>query len=309
MTRIERVGVVGLGNIGMPLATSLTTAGFEVMGYDVDASRSELLASIGGVPASDLRELGGDCEYVITSLPTSESLKEVVWGSEGLLESARPDLHVLEMSTLDVDAKVAARDALASRGTVVLDCPVSGTARQAQAGNLVVFASGPEEACRQAGPILDAVARQWHFVGPFGDGSRVKLVASMLVAVHNVAAAEALVLSRKLGLDPERVHHIVSDSAATSRMFEVSGPLMLHHDFERGTSRVDVLYKSLSILQEFAAKSFTPMPLLSVASTLYASAMSQGMASREDACVYELVEIGAGLQRAVGELESAVLDA
>jgi 3-hydroxyisobutyrate dehydrogenase-like beta-hydroxyacid dehydrogenase len=203
---------------------------------------------------------------------------------------------VIETSTLPIGAKEIAREQMSSNSSVVLDCPVSGTAAQARVGDLVVFASGDRAVVDKVAWVFETVGRSWHFVGQFGDGSKMKFIANLLIAVHNLAAAEALVLARKNGLDPNLVYRVISDSAATSRMFEVSGRIMVEGKFADGEAKVEILHKDLQIIRSFAAEAQSPSPLLAVTTEFYTSAMALGMNSMEDASVSVLLELLAGLR-------------
>lgn len=291
----QRIGVIGLGNMGGALAASLIQAGFRTWGYDVDGSRLERFEAEGGQPTRSPAEVAAGCDILITSLPSVRALEEVVAGDGGLLTAGRQELVVIETSTLPLDAKEAARERLHPISAIVLDCPVSGTAAQARVGDLVVFASGDRAAVDRVAWVFETVGRSWHYVGDFGVGSKMKYIANLLIAVHNLAAAEALVLARKAGLDPDMVHAVISDSAATSRMFEVSGRIMVDGTYADGEAKVEILHKDLQIIRSFASGVQSPAPLMAVTAEFYTAAMALGMSSMEDASVAVLLERLAGL--------------
>lgn len=292
----RRVGIIGLGNMGGALAASLLRAGIETWGYDIDRMRLEAFEAEGGQPATSPAGVAAECDILIASLPSVRALDEVIAGADGLLSSSGEGLIVIEASTLPLDAKETARERLGSVAGVLLDCPVSGTAAQARLGDLVVFASGDREAVDAVAWVFETVGRSWHYVGDFGFGSKMKYIANLLIAVHNLAAAEALVLGRKAGLDPELVHTVISDSAATSRMFEVSGRIMVDHAYDDGAAKVEILHKDLQIIRSFAAEVESPAPLLAVTTEFYTAAMARDMHSMEDASVAILLEQLAGLR-------------
>ena len=291
----QRIGVIGLGNMGGALATSLLRAGFPTWGYDIDPSRLEHFEAAGGKGGSSPAEVAASCNTLITSLPSVRALEQVVGGEDGLLTAARQQSVVIETSTLPLEAKAAARTSLQATSAVLLDCPVSGTAAQARVGDLVVFASGDRTAVDKVVWVFETVGRSWHYVGEFGVGSKMKFIANLLIAVHNLAAAEALVLARKVGLDPSLVHEVISDSAATSRMFEVSGRIMVDGAYDDGEAKVEILHKDLQIIRSFASDAQSPAPLLALTTEFYTSAMALGMRSMEDASVSVLLERLAGL--------------
>jgi putative dehydrogenase len=292
----RRVGVIGLGNMGGALAASLLSAGFPTAGFDVDGMRLEQFEALGGQTATSPAEVADSCDTLIASLPTVIALEEVIGGDGGLLTSGREELIVIESSTLPLDAKEEGRERLATVSSVLLDCPVSGTAAQARVGDLVVFASGDRAAVDRVAWVFETVGRSWHYVGEFGEGSKMKYIANLLIAVHNLAAGEALVLARKAGMDPRRVHEVISDSAATSRMFEVSGRLIVDGALDDGEAKVEILHKDLQIIRSFAAQARSPSPLLAVTTEFYTAAMALGMDSMEDASVSVLLEQLAGLR-------------
>jgi L-threonate 2-dehydrogenase len=292
----RRIGIVGLGNMGGALAASLLRAGHATWGFDIDAHRVAQFEAEGGQTASSPAEVAATCDIVITSLPTVQALDEVVAGEGGLLATGSKDRVIVETSTLPLDAKEAARDRLASISSVVLDCPVSGTAAQARVGDLVVFASGDRTAVDAATWVFETIGRSWHYVGEFGVGSKMKYIANLLIAVHNLAAGEALVLARKAGLDPRMVHAVISDSAATSRMFEVSGQLIVDGTYDDGQAKVEILHKDLQIIRSFATDVRAPAPLLAITTEFYTAAMALGMQPMEDASVAVLLERLAGLR-------------
>jgi 3-hydroxyisobutyrate dehydrogenase-like beta-hydroxyacid dehydrogenase len=291
----RRIGIVGLGNMGGAFAANLLRAGIPTWGFDIDATKVEAFEAEGGRRTTSPADVAERCDTLITSLPSVRAIEEVVGGDGGLVETSRDDLVVIEASTLPIDAKDAARERLHPRSAVLLDCPVSGTAAQARVGDLVVFASGDRAAVDRVAWIFETIGRSWHYVGEFGVGSKMKFIANLLIAVHNLAAAEALVLGVKAGLDPHMVHEVISDSAATSRMFEVSGRIMVDGDYDDGEAKVEILHKDLQIIRAFAAAARAPAPLLAVTTEFYTSAMALGMDPMEDASVAVLLERLAGL--------------
>jgi 3-hydroxyisobutyrate dehydrogenase-like beta-hydroxyacid dehydrogenase len=292
----RRIGVIGLGNMGGALAASLLRANHATWGFDIDQNRVAQFEAEGGQVVSSPVEVAATCDVVITSLPSVGALEAVIGGDDGLLASGRKGFIVIEMSTLPIDAKEAARDRLESISSVVLDCPVSGTAAQARVGDLVVFASGDRTIVDRAAWVFETIGRSWHYVGEFGVGSKMKYIANLLIAVHNLAAGEALVLARKAGLDPRMVHAVISDSAATSRMFEVSGQLMVDGTYDDGQAKVEILHKDLQIIRSFATDVHAPTPLLAITTEFYTAAMALNMQSMEDASVAVLLERLAGLR-------------
>jgi 3-hydroxyisobutyrate dehydrogenase-like beta-hydroxyacid dehydrogenase len=208
----------------------------------------------------------------------------------------REGLVVIETSTLPLETKQAARAVLARAGATLLDCPLSGTGAQARAKDLVVYASGPRAAYDACKEVFRGFARAHYYVGGFGAGSKMKYVANLLVAIHNVAAAEAFTLARKAGLDPGLVLKVIGDGAGASRMFQVRGPMMVAEDYSDATMKVEVWQKDMRIIGEYAARLGCPTPLFAASAPLYTAAMASGHAQHDTAAVCAVLGEMAGLK-------------
>jgi len=280
----DSVGVVGLGIMGSAMAGSLMKAGYRVVGFDVLETRRRAHRRAGGVPVRRCRDVGLEAGVIITSLPSAEALLTT---ADELVETAPPHI-VIETSTLPIEAKEAARKQLASTGTTLLDCPLSGTGSQARVRDLVVYASGARRAYKRVSPVLDAIARAHYHVGAFGNGSKTKFVANLLVAIHNVAAAEALVLAKKAGLDAKTTLRVVADGAGSSRMLEVRGPLMVRDDYSKALMKLGIWRKDMTIIADFARKAGVRTPLFSATAPIYTAATKAG-AHRDTAAVHRVL--------------------
>ena len=280
----EAVGFIGLGVMGSALSSHLLAAGWQVAGYDIDPAALAAHQDRGGTGAASSAEVARHAEIVVTSLPTVQALRDVTREL-----AAHAGQVVVETSTLPVPVKEEARDFLAERGAVLLDCPLSGTGGQARNKDVVAYLSGPAGAKARAEPVLRAMTRGIHDVGEFGNGSAVKFIANLLVAVHNTAAAEALVLAERAGLDLTTVLAAVSDGAGTSRMFEVRGPAMAAADYSGPGVRTSVFGKDLDIIAGFARDVGSPTPLFALASAFYTAALAQGRADEDAACVHAVL--------------------
>lgn len=293
-----RVGIIGLGIMGSAIGANLAKTG-PVLGYDIDAARAKSLAGTNFEIAASPADVARRADIVLTSLPSAGALDAVIGGAEGLIASGRGGLIVAELSTLAIDDKERARAALAAAGSTLLDCPLSGTGAQAQKGDLVVYGSGDQAAYDMAAPVFARFARAVHHVGPFGNGMKMKLIANLLVAIHNVAAAEAIVLAIKSGVDPATAYKVVSAGAGASRMLDLRGPLMVEGRYEPPTMKVDVWQKDMALIGEFAAEVAAPTPLFAATVPLYAAAMAQGFAGLDTASVCAVLEGMAGVARPV----------
>ena len=286
------VGVVGLGTMGGALARHLLSAGCEVVGCDVAAAAARAFEAAGGTPAGTPAEVAARAEVVFLSLPSERDFEEVVSGAGGLTGAAPPGRArvAVELSTLSLDAKEGGRRALRAHGIELLDCPISGTGAQMARGGAVFYLSGSEGAARVAEPLLADCGRAVFFLGPFGNGTRLKLVANHLVTVHNASAAEALALARDGGIDPQVALPALVAGAGTSRMLEVRGPMMVAGEYEPPTARLEILMKDVEIITGFARKSGVPLPVFAAAAQLHLAALACGMGTLDTASVHAIIE-------------------
>jgi L-threonate 2-dehydrogenase len=194
------VGLLGLGIMGSAMAGNLLRAGFEVHGFDPRPAARKALKAAGGRPAADAQALAQAVQVVISSLPSAQALLASAEAIAAVAEQLPPGLLVVETSTLATADKEAARRVLAACGVVLLDCPLSGTGAQAARKDLTVYASGPAAAIRRLQPVFEGFSKSQFNLGAFGNGMRMKLMANLLVAIHNVSTAEALLLGQRWGI-------------------------------------------------------------------------------------------------------------
>ncbi|HWD58651.1 MAG TPA: NAD(P)-dependent oxidoreductase [Stellaceae bacterium] len=292
MPEPQNVAMIGLGIMGGAIARNLAGAGFALAGYDVDAGKMAALAKDGVRQANSAAGAVGGAAIALTSLPSVAALEATV---AELAANPAPGLVVVEISTLPIAAKEAARDRLAAAGMILLDCPLSGTGAQAAVKDLAVYASGEEAAFGRCRELFAGFARVTHYLGAFGNGSRMKFVANLLVSVHNVAAAEAIVLGTKAGLDPARILEVIASGAANSRIFELRGPMMAAGEYTPPTATMHVLQKDSAIIAEFARSLGVATPTLDAAAPLYDEAEHAGYAEEDVAAVHAVLARRAGL--------------
>ena len=293
----EAVGVVGLGQMGGAMAKHLLAAGFPVVGHDLSEQRCSAFAGMGGSVVDSPRAVAESADRVITSLPSAAALDDVVSGPDGVLSASRRPLTVIETSTLPLDVKQRNHEAAAGGGIVLLDCPLSGTGAQAQNKDVVVYASGDAAEVERCVDVFEGFSRAHYKLGEFGTGSKMKYIANHLVTIHNVAAAEALVLGMKAGLDPALVLEVVSSGAGTSRMLEVRGPLMVENRYDLAGIAGSVFQKDIRIIGDFAKSVECPVPLFSASSDVHLSAVAQGFGDVDTAAVAVVLGRLAGLER------------
>jgi putative dehydrogenase len=285
------VGVIGLGNMGSAMATNLVKSGFAVIGTDIVAEYRAELNKAGGQALADARAVGKRCRHLILSLPSEAALHAVC---ADLSASCAPGSIVIETGTLPLTGKQKARTTLAENGLTLLDCPLSGTGSQARERDLAVYASGDAKAIQEVLPIINGFARVCYDLGEFGNGMKMKLVANLLVAIHNVAAAEGILLGVRSGLDPATVVKVIGDGAGSSRMFQVRGPSMVNRTWDEAMITNTVWQKDLKLIGEALLAAGSPAPLFSATIPLYAAALATGHADHDTAAVYEVLERIAG---------------
>lgn len=290
-----RVGFVGLGIIGSAFSKHLLAGRFDVCGYDTDASRLRLLRSRGGRPVGSAAQAAAEADVVVTALASYAAYEAAYFGAGGIAEGGARGLIVADVSTMPLDRKNDARQRLERHGIRMLDCPISGTGAQAEARDVAVYASGPQADVRKAWPVLEGFARKVWYVGEFGAGSKLKFVANHLVTIHNVAAAEAITLGLKSGLEPRLMLEALRSGAGTSRMLEVRGPLMLADDYDEPTMKCDVYQKDIDIIGDFATRLRCPTPLFDASRGLYSAALAQGRDKQDTAAVCAVLKQMAGL--------------
>lgn len=284
--RSGTVGIVGLGIMGSAYASRLLANGLRVVGYDpLDDARSRLVES-GGVAAGSTATVARACETILLALPSERSLAVA---TADLALAIQPGTVVCEMGTFSLATKEACRATLEPAGAVVLDAPVSGTGGQAAGGDIAVYASGDEAAFRRVQPVLSALARDVRYCGSFGTGIKLKLVANLLVAIHNLSTAEALLLAERAGLDLQMVLDAIRSGAGTSRMFEVRGPLMISGTYQPATMKMEVFLKDIALIMDFARDVSAPTPLMSAASIFYLAGVAAGRSKQDSGSVFEVL--------------------
>jgi len=292
------VGVIGLGNMGGAMASNLVKNGYPVVGYDTMPARRAALKSAGGSAVASIAAVAKAAHLIITSLPTEGAVHAVMAELQGRI--------VAEMSTMTLATKEAARATLAKAGMVLLDCPVSGTGKQAKAQDLVVLASGPAQAVKAFEAAFPGMSRSHYYVGPFGNGSKMKFVANLLVAIHNTSAAEAFVLGKKAGLDPAMIYKVIGDGAGSSRIFQVRGPMMVKGDYHVNPSVSNYIQqKDMRIITDFARDLDVPTPVFNAATPYYAAAIAMGHGDSDTAAVCAVLEEWAGIGKKSGKGKAA----
>jgi putative dehydrogenase len=283
----KTVGIIGLGIMGGAIARNLVERGWHVIGFDIDAARRAELAPAGVTIADDVGQVARDAPIIMTSLPGPAAAEDVARAIANSGQSAR---IVVELSTLAIADKLRFEAILKRAGHIALDCPLSGTGAQAKLRDLVVYASGDSDCIARCAGLFSDFAKQSADLGEFGNGSRMKFIANHLVAVHNVAAAEAMVLAQRAGLDPKMVVDMIGPGAGGSRMFQMRAPMMVDRVYEPATMKVSTWKKDMAIIAEFAEDVGCATPLFTLTQPVYAEALAMGLGEQDTAAVFEVLK-------------------
>jgi 3-hydroxyisobutyrate dehydrogenase-like beta-hydroxyacid dehydrogenase len=283
----KTVGIIGLGIMGGAIARNLVDRGWRVIGFDIDAARRAELAQANVTIADSIGQAARDAPIMMTSLPSPAAVEDVARSIAGSGQSPR---IVIELSTLAIADKLRFEDILRKAGHIALDCPLSGTGAQAKNRDLVVYASGDSDAIARCAGLFSDFARQSADLGSYGNGSRMKFIANHLVAIHNVATAEAMILAARAGLDPKMVVEMVGPGAGGSRMFQMRAPMMIEGVYEPATMKVSTWKKDMAIIAEFADEVGCATPLFTLTQPVYAEAMAMGLGDQDTAAVFEVLK-------------------
>lgn len=272
------VGVIGLGAMGSAIAIRLTQAGFDVIGLD-------LLD----------RNMAEEADFIITSLPSAEAFHEVTTGQTGIAAAGRAGITVIDTCTLAVDDKAEAARRLDDGGITLLDCTVSGSRATCLAGDLATFASGDKAAFERSAEVFAAFANPLHWMGEFGNASRIKYVLNYLVCINNAASAEALAYATKMGLDPHKVYDLVCSSVAHSRIWELRAKMMVDGDYTTSRGTYNISRKDAKIIGQIAQEIEAPAPVFNAALQMHYAGMAQGYSGNDTASLYEVYKRAAGI--------------
>jgi 3-hydroxyisobutyrate dehydrogenase-like beta-hydroxyacid dehydrogenase len=278
------IGVVGVGLLGTAVAGRLIKAGHRVVGFDTAPDRVRALLGMGGEAAASARAVALASEAVCVLLPTLPTVEAAVLGPDGVAAAGKPGQVLIQMSTISpaLTARLAAESR--TRGLDFLDCPVSGTSGVVARGEGVLFVGGERRVFERWRPLLESMLPRAVYIGAAGQAMVLKLVANLLVALHSVAAAEALHLARQAGLDPAVALEVLAGSAAGSRMLELRGPLMVRGEYP-AQMKLDLFMKDLHLIQDAAAAAGAALPLTDTAERLYAAAAETGHGGEDLAVV------------------------
>jgi 3-hydroxyisobutyrate dehydrogenase-like beta-hydroxyacid dehydrogenase len=281
------VGIVGMGIMGGAFASNLVAAGYRVTGYDRNKKAIAAAKRAGVETVENAAIVAEAAPVILISLPRPDALHATV---RDILRADTDHRVIVEMSTFKIADKEKAEKALRRAGHTMIDCPVSGTGAQAKARDLVFYASGDAGAIRRVTPMLESFGRHTYNVGKFGNGSRMKFVANLLVAINNVASAEAMVMGMKSGLPPQAIYDLIRGGAGNSRIFELRAPMMVKGRYDDVTMKIDIWQKDMDVIADFARTLKVKTPLFSATEAIYQRAMRSGLGEQDTAAVCAVLE-------------------
>jgi 3-hydroxyisobutyrate dehydrogenase/putative dehydrogenase len=288
-----RVGWIGLGAMGAPMAAALARSGHSVHAYDIVPGRATALAPDGVRAADSIAAAVGRADLAAFMVATPDQLEQALFGPDGAAgpSGALPaGAIVMIMATVGPEAVVSAARRLAAAGVAVVDAPVSGGVQRAAAGDLLIMVSGAADPVARSQPVLGPLARTAPVVGPSpGDGQRMKLVNQLLCGVHIAAAAEALAFAEALGLQAAGCWEVLRDGAAASFMFEDRGARMVAGQFGQARSALDIFVKDMGLVGDAAEHAGASVPLTGAARRLYEQGHDLGLGRLDDSALIEVL--------------------
>ena len=289
-----KVGFIGLGAMGGPMALNLAKAGFSLVVNDIIEAKTRPLKATGATVADSAQAVAAATERTVVIVETTAQAEAVILGKQGIVDGARSGHIVLCMATIDPFAARDIADRLAARGMAMLDAPVSGGTARAQSGELSVIVGGDRTVFDKCQDLFSAMGSRSFHVGPLGSGLAMKLVNNMLVQVNTVAVAEALVLGVKAGLDPQTIYEVVRVSTGASAAWEMRVPRILAGDYAPGGT-VDISYKDQELETAFAKRLGVPVLLANVTQQVYQMARAQGLNKEDGSAIVKIYEHLAGV--------------
>jgi L-threonate 2-dehydrogenase len=282
----DRIGIIGLGIMGGAFARNLVRSGWRLVGFDISRERCDSLAQAGVEIGTNVADVAARASVLMTSLPTVAAIDGV---AAEIAASGAPPRVVLEMSTIPLADKLRFAKVISGARHTAIDCPVSGTGAQAETRDLVLYPSGDAATIAELKDIFAGFSRGFYDVGAYGNGSKMKFIANHLVAIHNVASAEAMVLAERAGLDLDVVLECIGDGAGTSRMFQIRGPLMAHNAYKPATMKMKIWQKDMDTIGGFARDLGVATPLFDTTRPIYDKGLAQGRDEEDTAAVFAVM--------------------
>lgn len=281
-------GLIGLGAMGRGMAQSLRRAGYAVHVHDVRPEAVQAFAKEGGVAAASPAQLAAACDVVVSVVVNAAQTESVLFGPDGCAAAMKPGSVFVMCSTVEPSWSVALEKRLNDMGLLYIDAPISGGAAKAASGQMTMMTAGAEAAFAVAEPVLNAMAGKVYKLGnQAGAGSKVKIINQLLAGVHIAAAAEAMALGLRVGLDPDALYEVITNSAGNSWMFENRMAHVLAADYTP-LSAVDIFVKDLGLVLDMARSSKFPLPLSATAHQMFMQASTAGFGREDDSAVIKI---------------------
>ncbi|GID03027.1 NAD(P)-dependent oxidoreductase [Pseudomonas sp. 008] len=282
------IGMVGLGQLGLPIATNLLKAGFRVVGYR--RRDREAFTQLGGIAVSSPAEVAAEADFILLCLPGEAAELEVMDGPNGLFNALRPEHTLIEMGTYKRAFKEQLAKRIESKGAEILEAEISGSPPMVLARKASIFLGGDEQLIEHCQPVLSAIADIQFRIGEFGSAVAMKLIANYLLTIHTLAAAEALNLGVRAGFSADKVVEVIRQSAGGSTMFSIRAPMMASRTFKPAPGALVTLEKYLQMAGELSDDLGCASPLFSVAESYFLRALDMGMGEEDISAVIRLIE-------------------
>jgi 3-hydroxyisobutyrate dehydrogenase len=292
-SRDKTVGFVGMGMMGGPMAENVVKKGHPTVVFDLDAKKVEQFVGFGARAASGPADVARQSRVMISMVDTTAQAEEVIVGPGGFIEGAQPGDVIISMSTIDPMALRKMQEKLAPKGVDLLDAPVTGMEKGAKDGTLKAYVGGKVEALEIARPALQSMTSEILHLGELGNGTAMKLVNNMLFQVNRILIAEALALGAKVGLDPQQMVDVISNTTGNSVAFQYSAPRIVARNFEG--IRMDITYKDIELQSQLAKSVKMPMFMANAAQQVYQMARASGLGSEDGVAVVKVYESFTGV--------------
>ena len=285
-----KVGFIGLGRMGLPMAYRLLSAGFDLTVHNRSQGKVQEIAAAGAKAATSVAEAVQESEIVLACLPDVATSEEIFLGDDGIAANARPGQVLVDHSTVGMATSKACAAAAEAKGAFFLDAPISGGTERAADGTLTIMAGGLSDAYQRALPSFDVMGATVRHIGPTGTGTVVKLVNQLLVGIHLVAAAEAMIVGAKAGADPALVFEVVNSGWGHSFMLDRNVPVMLDRDFDGVRTQIKVFHKDMGLIQDLTKELGIDLPGANLAYNFLTQAVENGLGDMDAGASVMLLE-------------------
>lgn len=295
------IGMIGIGQLGLPIATNLIKAGYKVVGFR--RHDREAFVACGGEAKNSVADVTMHCDVLLLCLPSEEAQLDILEQSNGVLACLKPGQVIVELGTYRREFKLEQARRMQALGGLVLEAEVSGSPPMVEERRAALYIGGSEEVMTQCSDILDAITAHRFHLGDYGSAVAMKLIANQLLTIHTLAAAEAINLGVSAGFNALQVTEVIKQGAGNSTMFSIRGPLMASRKFVPAPGPFDTLEKYLDLAGEMASTLGCVTPLFSASVPYFRRALKGGMGAEDIAAVIKLIEADSVLQRLNKEIQ------